>query len=74
MEFSKVEFTSVDQLTFYDDGLCGGGSEGNGIFVAAFRAESIGLIHLPREGSEGWQQQVQGGVHADTEAPQPSSK
>ncbi|TNN89327.1 hypothetical protein EYF80_000615 [Liparis tanakae] len=43
------------RVTFDDDGLGGRGREGNGIFVAAFEAESIRLIHLPREGSEGRQ-------------------
>lgn len=56
----------ADSLTFDDDGLGGGGGEGNGVFVVASGAESIGLVHLPGKGSEGGQPQVQGGVHAET--------
>lgn len=54
------------KLTFNDDGLSGGGSKGNGVFVAAFGAESICLVHFPGEGSEGRQPQIQSGIHAES--------
>ncbi len=64
----KTKFKFNPQLTFNNDGLGGGGSEGNGVIVAAFGSETICLIHLPRKGSEGRQPQVEGGIHADTDA------
>lgn len=52
MEFCR-DPSSPAQLTFHNDGLGGGGRQGNGVVIAAFGAEGVGLVHLPGEGSAG---------------------
>lgn len=52
MEFCR-DRSRPARLTFHNDGLGGGGRQGNGVVIAAFGAEGIGLVHLPGEGSAG---------------------